>query len=692
MKKTDTSTPNSAVRAALCVLMTILIFSAFAVRLFSWQIMDNSEYREEALSSTTYTMTTEAGRGDILDRSGKELVVNDTGYMILFNKLYIKEENLNEMINKLIKLMELRREEWTDTLPVYIDSNGTYQFKEGFDDTIDFIKSKSMLNMNKYATAEDCMAEFVNHFEIDDSLYSKQELRDIISVRYNMEFCGYSNSTPYKFASNISRDMVAIVLENSQGFPGVECGSTFIRYYKDGTLAPHLLGTVGSISQQEYDDLKDSGYKIDDKIGKSGIEYSLEEYLKGTKGEKRITKTSDGAVVEEIESVRAIPGNTVTLTIDADLQKTTNNALKKYVTQAGKQHSDCIAGAAVMIDVSNFSVLACSSYPTFDMEKYVTDDSYYEKLMADDTLPMFDRALTGNFIVGSTFKPCVAAAGLEEGIITGDSTIFCKQHYDYYKTDVINCLGYHENINVRGALAKSCNYFFADLGRQLGIDVIDIYAEKFGLGVHTGVELYESTGILAGRDSEVWYEGNTCQAAIGQSDNAFTPMQLGTYAATIANDGVRLKTHFVGKITDYSGENVIVDNSAPVVIETVGVSTENMKIVQEGMRSVVTNGTASDIFAKYPVAIAAKTGTAENIGTDNVTFIAYAPYEKPEVAVAVVVEHGAEGKYSMSIAKEMFDAYFKSTGRIKEQPKKNTSSKTSSDSSSNINSASAFEN
>ena len=688
MKKVEHSAPNSGVRAAMCILMTILIFAAFAVRLFSWQIMDSSDYREEALSSATYTVTTEASRGEILDRNGKELVVNDAGYMILFNKLYINEDNLNEIINKLVKLMNLRHEEWNDKLPVYIDSSGTYQFKDGYDDTIDFIKSKSMLNMNKYADAEDCMAEFVNHFDIDANAYTKQELRDIISVRYNMEFCGYSNSNPYKFATDISRDMVAIVLENSQGFPGVECGSTFVRFYKDGTLAPHILGTVGSISQQEYNDLKDSGYKLDDKIGKSGIEYSLEEYLRGTKGEKRITKTSDGAIVEEIEAVQAIPGNTVTLTIDADLQKVTNNALQKYVTQAGKTHSDCIAGAAVMIDINNFSVLACSTFPSFDMEKYVTDDSYYEKLISDDKLPMFDRALTGNFIVGSTFKPCVAAAGLEEGLITGDSTIFCKQHYDYYKTDIINCLGYHEAINVKGALAKSCNYFFADLGRQLGIDAIDIYAEKFGLGVHTGIELYESTGILAGRDSNVWYEGNTCQAAIGQSDNAFTPIQLCTYCSTIANDGVRLKTHFVSKITDYKGEEVLLENTVPEVVETVGVSTANMKIVQEGMRNVVTNGTASEIFGKYPVAIAAKTGTAENIGTDNVTFIAYAPYEKPEVAVAVVVEHGADGKYSMSIAKEMFDAYFKSTGRIKEQPKKNTSSSSSSASSSSTSNSS----
>lgn len=688
MKKAEIKPTNSGIRAAFCALFTILIFAAFAVRLFSWQIIESDTYKEDALSSTSYTMTTEASRGEILDRSGKELVVNDAGYMIIFNKLYMQEGTENEIIHKLINLMDLRHEEWIDKLPVYIDSDNTYQFMDGNEDTVDFIKSKSMLNMNKYATAEDCMAAFVERFEIDESLYNQEEIRDIVSVRYNMEFCGYSNSNPYKFATDISRDMIAIVLENSQGFPGVECSSTFVRYYKDGDLAPHLLGSVGAISQSEYNELKDDGYTLDDKIGKSGIEAALEEYLRGTDGEKRITKTSDGAVVEETETVHAVPGNTVYLTIDSNIQEATNKALKKYVTDAGKKYSDCIAGAAVMLDVKDFSVLACASYPSYDLQKYNTSSDYYNTLMGDKTLPLFDRALTGSFAPGSVFKPCTAAAALEEGVITENSTIFCSQNYDYYKSDIIRCLGYHSSLNVKGALAKSCNYFFADIGRQLGIDAMDIYAEKFGLGVSTGVEVYESTGILAGRDSAIWYEGNTCQAAIGQSDNSFTPIQLATYAATIANDGVRLRTHFVDKITDYTGKEVILDNSKePEIVETVGVSTKNMQIVKDGMRQVVTSGTASDIFSNYKVAIAAKTGTAENLGSDHVTFIAYAPYDDPEVAVAVVIEHGGKGTYSMGVAKAMFDAYFKTTapsgssktsGTASSSASKNTASSASS--------------
>ena len=675
--KSSAGSSTTSVRAAICALLTVAIFAAFGIRLFSWQIIRSDDYQEEVLSSATYTMTTDASRGEILDRNGRELVVNDAGYTITFNKLYMKEGTENEVIHKLIGLMNKRHEAWIDALPIYIDKDGEYRFKEGFDATVDFIKSKSMLDMNKYATAQDCMEAFSERFDLGETDYSKQDKRDIISVRYNMEFKGYSNSTPYRFAENISRDMIAIVLENSQGFPGVECASSFVRYYNDGDLLPHIIGTVGRISQDEYDDLKDKGYTLDDMIGKSGVESAMESYLKGVSGEKRITKTSDGAIVDEVETVKAVPGNTVYLTIDSNLQQATNKALAKYVTAAGREFSDCIAGAAVMVDVNDFSVLACSTYPTYDQQKYLDDEDYYNKLMSDPTLPLFDRALTGNFIVGSTFKPCVAAAGLEEGAVTKTSTIFCSQNYDYYKTDIIKCLGYHSSETVEDALRDSCNYYFAELGRRLGIQTIDFYAEKFGLGVNTGIELYESRGILAGRDSDIWFEGNTCQAAIGQSDNAFTPIQLATYAATVANDGVRLRTHFVDKITDYTKKETILDNSkSPEVVETVGVSTENMEIVKSGMRKVVTSGTAKDIFGSYKVNIAAKTGTAENIGTDNVTFIAFAPYEKPEVAVAVVIEHGGKGTYSMSTAKEMFDAYFNSKNKGNNSSKTESKSKT----------------
>ena len=274
---------------------------------------------------------------------------------------------------------------------------------------------------------------------------------------------------------------------------------------------------------------------------------------------------------------------------------------------------------------------------------------------------MYNRISVGSFACGSVYKPCVACAALEEKTITKDTEIFCKQEYDYYPSNVVHCMHYHKDLDVTGAIAQSCNYFFAETGRRLGIETMYLYSEKFGLGEYTGIEIEESKGTLAGRDSTSWMPGNTVQAAIGQSDNAFTPLQLATYAATLANDGTRLKTHVVSKVTDYGRTKTIEDYSKPTVVDTCGISKENLDIVQKAMLEVTQSedGTAYSMFGDYKVKVAAKTGTAENAGSDHTTFICYAPFDKPEVAVAVVIEHGAKGRYSMQVAKDLLDVYFK---------------------------------
>ena len=314
-----------------------------------------------------------------------------------------------------------------------------------------------------------------------------------------------------------------------------------------------------------------------------------------------------------------------------------------------------------MLDVSDFSVLASASYPTYDLNKYSEYSDYYIKLAQDENSPMYNRAFVGSFACGSVFKPCVAAAALEEGILDNKTEIYCSQYYDYYPTNVVECMHYHGSLDVTGAITQSCNYFFAEAGRRLGIDTMYLYAERFGLGEYTGIEVEESSGTLAGRDSTSWLPGNTVQAAIGQSDNAFTPLQLAAYAATIANDGTRQKVHVIDKITNYERTQTVEDYSTPETVCTSGVSQENLDIVQNAMLSVTqsSQGTAYSMFGDYKVKVAAKTGTAENAGSDHTTFICYAPYDKPEVAIAVVLEHGAKGMYSMQVAKDLLDAYFK---------------------------------
>ena len=376
------------------------------------------------------------------------------------------------------------------------------------------------------------------------------------------------------------------------------------------------------------------------------------------------------------------------LTIDSRIQAVANYSLMKNVQAAraagqravaaakqtnAEQQSllgeDCTAGAAVMLDLRDFSVIASASYPNYDLSRYY-DDDYADYLFGDSTAPLFNRAFNGAFSPGSSFKPCVALAALQEGIITPETSITCTGRYDYYKNDVVNCLSHHGAMTLHDAMAKSCNYFFAEVGRRTGITTMYMYAEKLGLGVETGLEVDESAGVLAGRDSITWYVGNTVQAAIGQSDNTFTPVQLATYAATIANNGVRYRTHLVRKIVNYERNKTVLfnDPDKPEVADRTGVSQLNIDRVKSAMRAVVTSGTAEAHAGRYPIAMGAKTGTAENAGSDHVTFVCFAPYDDPEIAIAVVLEHGAKGRFTQYVAMDMMDAYFK--GKTLEQVKK----------------------
>ena len=489
-----------------------------------------------------------------------------------------------------------------------------------------------------------------------------------------MEIEGFSATTPYTFAEHLDEDTVAIISETSQNKPYMDIVTTYDRVCVDGTLMPHLLGNTGPLTAEEYEENSDKGYAYNDIIGKYGIELAAEDYLKGHSGTKTVSKTSDGTVVSVVDVEPAKPGDTVYLTIDNRLQRVANQSLAENVVAARQagidaciergdtlNGEDCTAGAAVMLSVKDFSVLACSSYPTFDLTRY-SDGDYYTTLLNDKTLPLYDRALSGAFAPGSVVKPIVALAALEEGVVSEYTPIYCSQTYDYYPSNVVNCMYYHGSVDMASALMQSCNYYFADLGRQLGIETMYLYFEKVGLGEYTGVEVGESKGTLAGRDSYSWTPGNTVQAAIGQSDNNFTPMQLATYAATIANNGVRYRTHMIDKITTYDRSKVVFENNPnkPEVVDKLDVNSYNLKVVQNAMRDVVASdyGTAYYSFLDFPLSVAAKTGTAENSGSDHCVFICYAPFEKPEVAVAVLLEHGAKGMYAMDVAKDLLNAYF----------------------------------
>ena len=665
-------------RAIICLGLVAVIIVCFIVRLVDWQIVQGEYYRDEVATTANYRLVSDATRGEILDRNGNPIETNATAYSVIIDKLYINGAlTENDVIIKLFNIFYQKNASWIDTLPITLDSANNYQFDyevEGAKKTLETLRSAEYLDIDVYSTAQDYMDAFIERYSLQQYENNPTLCRNLASVRANMELQNFNSVNPYTFAEDINSDLTAIISECSQSMPCIDIKTTTKRFCTDGTLMPHILGITGALTAEEYEENKDKGYSYDDVIGKFGIESAMEDYLKGKGGVKTVSKDKDGTIVKVEEIQPAQPGNTVFLTIDTDLQKATNESLAKNVEGAKEKGiltattsdatgvgEDCVAGAAVMLSVKDFSVLASATYPTYDITRY-TESDYYSSLLSDEALPLYNRAISGSFAPGSVVKPAVAVASLEEEVITEYTPIVCTKSYDYYPGNVVHCMGLHGGIDMRTAIARSCNYYFADMGRRLGIDTMSLYMEKFGLGESTGIEISESTGVLAGRDSTSWLPGNTVQAAIGQSDNTFTPMQLATYVATVANNGVRYRTHLVSKITSYDRkENVLVnDPEKPEIVETVDVSRHTLDVVQSGMRQVCSSGygTANFVFGTYPIAVAGKTGTAENPGSDHVLFVGYAPYDNPEVAIAVVIEHGANSTFSLNVARDMFDAYF----------------------------------
>ncbi len=671
-------------RFAICILLVLLVFTGFELRLVQWQLVDGDKYEQQALSDLTDTIEIDAARGEIWDRDGNVLAGNRTSYDVIYNALYMDytRGKRNATILEVVDLLEEYGEEWVDRLPIELTEEGEYVFKEDSESEIARLKSKDMLNLADYATADDCMNELAKLYGCQG--LSRRDIRTITSVRYGMTMDGYSRHNPYTIAKDISPDMVGIISQVSSQWPGIEVRVSVTRYNgEDGTLAPHVLGMVGALSGEQYEKAVEngtaysskssnpniSGYKWADVMGQGGAEAAFESELRGKRGQQSVFTDEDGNVVSTALTVQPEEGHTVQLTLDSDLQRVANLSLEKNI-KGNTEAKGCVAGAAVVLDVKNFGVLACSTYPSYDLNRYLSDNKYYNELQKDEEAkPLFNRALGGSFVPGSVFKPLVAIAGLQERTFSAGTALYnCNRMFEYYDLR-LGCTGAHGFANVYQALANSCNAYFCQAGLDITIAKLDAYAEYFGLGQYTGVELYEAQGIMSSPQEYMmtygtpWTDGNTAQTAIGQLDNHFTPIQLATYCATIANGGVRKQAHFLDKVYDYTGQELLQDFQAPVVADA-GISSDVMGVVWEAMRQVCTQGTARDVFGDYRVALAAKTGTAETSdresgGTEpNLSFICFAPLDDPQIAVAVMLEYGNDGPYAKNVAKDILDQYF----------------------------------
>ena len=637
-------------QTALTVLsiIMILVLLLYTARIYSIQIVKASEYSSLANGSTSVRKAVlKAPRGEILDRYGRQIAVNRDGYNIVFNKAYVGDD-LNDIILSLVNLLDNSGTEHTDKLPM--EYSAPYAFKEDESNA----KLIKVLDLADYATAENCFTHLVERYELEN--YSVDEQRKIMGVRYSMEIADFSISYPFTFAEDISTELMRKISESNFMLSGVSVEVVPFRQYPDTSLAVNLIGTVGPIFEEDWnggENYKERGYSYDDKVGKSGIEYYAEEYLRGTDGEITYYIDNDGNIVNQEVTKAPIAGKTVMLTIDAKMQRTVQDALANTVRTLQSEGGTATAAAAVVIDINSGGVITSANYPTYDT---ATMSENYDALLADPSNPLTDRAFQGVYPIGSTIKPIVAAAALENNLYTNGELIFCKRTYDYFNDFRPSCMHYHGNMGLTAALSKSCNYFFFELGRRVGAITLTDYFKQFGLGVKTGVEVNDSAGILIEPTSN-GFGGDTLQIAIGQL-NAFTPLQLANYVATFANGGTHYKATLIDKIVSYDMTETY-DNCEPVVLNTVSLKQSTISSIKEGMLSVTVDGTGHAALGDYPIKIGGKTGTSQVEGkADHSTFIVFAPYDNPEIAISVVLEHGSSTYASGNLVRQILDSYF----------------------------------
>ena len=654
-------------RTTVAIALIILTLCGFAFELYDIQITNNEYYAAQNNTVQTYKVPLEAARGEIVDRNGNPLVTNRQGNSIILNAAYFpsNKENAkrNEIIFNLIKLFNKNKEEYVHNLPLKLKGKKivffTEEDDENYEKAIATMKHKDMFNLQDYATAQNCFDAMIEKYELEDYLekYGVETALEIGNIRYELTRLLFSVSNPVTIAADVSDKTVAMVKEDSVRYEGADVRVVAYREYADSTLAPHIIGTVRKINAEEYERLRDEGYGINDEIGESGIEAAMESYLRGAPGEKTITIDDEGNVSEEVTK-EPVQGDTIVLTIDKDLQKLAQEKLKTICRSVSIAYS---TGAVVVEDCNNGEILAAASYPSYDLNDYY---EHYSELASQRLTPLYNRFALGTYAPGSTFKPMMAIAALQEGAITENTRFVCDQYMEV-AGHVFKCAHTHGSDDVRTALKDSCNIFFYNCAKRLGIEKMNLYGSMLGLGEKTGVEIPEAKGILAGpeyrkRFDMIWAPGDTVQAAIGQSDNLFTPLQLCNYCATVANGGTRYQMHFVksriSKATD------IVSETGINIINTLDVSEKNIKVVQQGMRYVATDGGPYRVFSKLDTKVACKTGTStvivNGVKHNNGFLITYAPYENPEISVASAIEMAGSGSSTAEITSSVIDYYY----------------------------------
>ena len=633
--------------------LLIAVLLLYTARIYSLQIKNRDKYSSAVKGSTVLTAVLKAPRGEILDSYGRQIAINRDGYNIVFNKAYVKDD-LNDVILSLIKLLMAQGAEWVDQTPM--EKTAPYNFTEDGDKE----KLLKKLELAHYATPENCIKRMVEKYDLKG--YSREEQRLIAGVRYSMDIADFSVSYPYTFAEDVSTEIMRKVSESGFLLSGVMVEVVPFREYVDTTLAVNIIGTVGPIYKEDWDDengenYKARGYSYNDKVGKSGIEYKAEKYLKGTDGEITYYLDANGNILSSEITKKPISGKSVMLTLDKTVQRTAQDSLENTIKELQSKGGSVTAGSAVAIDIDTGGVICAANYPTYDL---ATMSENYDQLLKDPRNPLTNRAFQGVYPIGSTIKPAVAVAAMENAKYNIGEQIYCSHTYKAFSDYQPSCMHTHRSIDLKKALAVSCNYFFFELGYRVGALTLTDYFKQFGLGIKTGVEVDDSSGILVEPKSN-GVGGDTLQISIGQM-NAFTPLQVANYVATLSNGGTRYKATLIDKVVSYDLSDTYLDKK-PEVLNKVEISDTNISAIKEGMLSVTVDGTGQAALGDYPIKIGGKTGTSQVEGkADHSIFMVFAPYENPEIAISVVLEHGSSGYSAGSVIRDILDAYFFADG------------------------------
>ena len=673
-------------RSRVVLMLLGVILAVFVLALYDLQVVQGAYYREQSTRKIANTETVQAARGEILDRYGRPLVTNRASYQVTLDASLMGDtQKRNSTLLSLLEVCGEQGQEWNDSLPITAAPPFRFTTDEPFQtqwetgegevktaDTrlFQLAKTLRLKTVTADATAQDTVWALRTYFEVDETL-DEARGRALVGVLYELTLRSKDVvRTGYTFAEDV--DIAFITAVKERGLAGVKIDTVTVREYATASAA-HLLGQVGPITSENWDYYREKGYSMNDTVGVDGAERAFEDILRGTPGTKDVELNQNGKVVGESWHVSSEtgevqapqPGDNLMLTVDIRLQEVVEEALERHVPTM----TDETEGAACVITDMTGGVLACASYPSFDPATYRKN---YNDLAQDPLKPMLNRALQGLYAPGSTFKMAVAAGALEEGAITRTEKIQDTGRYKHYDRieDQPMCWyfrqygGTHGWVNVSEAIRDSCNVFFYETGLRLGIDGIGQYASLFGLGEYTGLELYEEKGEVAGpetskRHEQPWYEGDTMYAAIGQGNTQVTPIQLANYMATLVNGGSHYPTHLL-KTVKSSDFSQVVEEYRPVARDEIGLDNANLEAVKQGMGMVASEGSVARYFRDLPVQVGAKTGTAQvsRNSEAHALLVAFAPYDDPEIAMAIVVEHGGSGTLVAAIAAEIFQYYF----------------------------------